>query len=460
MPRYSSQNLASFGSAQATGGGDGKRRFCYGKQRNVIIVGGKKMLDDGLCLRLLPTYATDENGKRLETAAGKPVLTPFRENEQFGDWCRHYECVSWFGQPGLHFIVHDGNPSINKYESPVWLLYRAAYKNKDTPGIGALFCDLLNRQAGFQQQTHVGSLKRPEQILFVSATQLYRKSDGSTGFGCFDLADQKENNARIFGFKKTAAESLLNALQVQGNDGQFLSGDMLVGGATQAKLVTVMSKSFGATAHPKPPRPMAISADGPDYLFVPPYAISPRNPGETVIVGKPNPSPDGKTSGEQHWVVLHDTYNGQPVPFGNYASKIETANGSFDDFMYIPSFEEQADLMAESFPREALDFAWREHPEYLRYLRKGTTTVSAPIPQQQAPARPTGVPQAQATAQSVTQAHDMPFDADDIDPEAEAALAQLQLGPKAGAENSVDDVVAAARAAVAAKMQATQRRNG
>ena len=455
MPRYSSQNLASFGSAQATGGGDGKRRFCYGKQRNVIIVGGKKMLDDGLCLRLLPTYATDENGKRFEDASGKPVLTKFLEDGQYGDWCRHYECVSWFGQPDLHFIVHDGNPAINKYESPVWLLYRAAYKNRETPGIGALFCDLLNRTAGFQQQTHVGSLKRPEQILFVSATQLYRKADGSTGFGCFDLADQKENNARIFGFKKTAAESLVNALQVQSNDGQYLAGDML--NPAQAKLVTVMSKSFGATAHPKPPRPMAISTDGPDYLFVPPYAISPQNPGETVVVGKPNPSPDGKNSGEQHWVVLHDTYNGQTVPFGNYANKIATANGSFDDFMYIPSFEEQADLMAESFPREALDFAWREHPEYMRYLRKGTTTVSAPATQfQPAPAKPTGVPQAVAHAASVTAAFD-----DDIDPEAEAAFAQLQAVNKTPAASSVDDVVAAARAAVAAKMKATTgRHNG
>jgi hypothetical protein len=444
MPRYSSQNLASFGSAPATGGGDGKRRFCYGKQRNVIVVGGKKMLDDGLCLRLLPTYNAETTG------GDKPSLTPFRENDQFGDWCRHYECVSWFGQPGLHFIVHDGNPAINKYESPVWLLYRAAYKHKETPGIGALFCDLLNRTAGFQQQTHVGSLKRPEQILFVSATQLYRKADGSAGFGCFDLADQKENNARIFGFKKTAAESLLNALQVIGPDDQYLSGNMLSSGP--AKLVTVMSKSFGQTAHPKPPRPMAISADGPDYLFVPPYAISPNNANETVVVGKPNPSPDGKTSGEQHWVVLHDTYNGQPVQFGSYANKIANANSSFDDLMYIPSFEEQADLMAESFPREALDFAWREHPEYMRYLRKGTTTsVASPAAHQSAPPAPYGIPAGVAQAAALDDA--------EADQEAAAAFAQLQLGSsKSGGE--IDDVVAAARAAVAAKTQPAPRRNG
>jgi hypothetical protein len=454
MPRFNSQNLASFGSQQQAGGGDGKRRFCFGKQRNVIIVGGKKMLDDGLCLRLLPTYSGDENGKRL----GDGSLTPFREGAQFGDWCRSYECVSWFGQPGLHFIVWDGNPAINRYESPVWLLYRAAYKNKENPQIGSLFCDLLNRQAGFQQQTHVGSLKRPEQILFVSATQVYAKPDRSPGFGCYDLADQKENNARIFGFKKTAAESLLNALKVEDNEGNFLCGDPVQAGP--AKLVTVMSKSYGATAHPKPPRPLAISADGPEYLYVPPYAIAPNNQGETVVIGKPNPSADGKTSGEQHWVIMHDTFNGQQVPFGNYAKKIATENNTFDEFMYVPSFEEQADLMSESFPREALDFAWRDHPEYIRYLRKGTTTVSAPQTQfQQQPTPPTGVPQSMATATAINSAID-----DDIDPDAEAAFTQL-MGAKApaapfNANKAGDDVVAEARARAQAAMQAAGRRNG
>jgi hypothetical protein len=375
MARFASQNLASFGTAPQAGNGDGKRRFCYGKQRNVIIVGGKKMLDDGLCLRLLPTYAADENGRRITNANGNPVLSQFHEDDGFGDWCRTYECVSWFGQPALHFIVWDGNPAVNRYESPVWLLYRAAYKNKETPGIGQLFCDLLNRQAGFQQQTHVGSLKRPEQILFVSATQLYNKPDRTPGFGCFDLADQKENNARIFGFKKTAAESLLNALKMQDNAGNYLSGDML--SPNSAKLVTVISKSYGAALNPKPPRPVALSNEGPEYLYVPPYAVT-TNTQETIIVGKPNPSPDGKTSGEQHWVILHNTFNGRDVAFGNYSNKIITNNNTFDEFMHVPSFEEQADLMADAFPREALDFAWRDHPEYIRYIRRGTTTVAAP----------------------------------------------------------------------------------
>jgi len=459
MPRYSSQNLASFGSASSSSGGDGKRRFCYGKNRNVIIVGGKKMLDDGLCLKLLPTYAVDDSGKRLTNPDGTPVLTAFRENAGFGDWCRTYECVSWFGQPGLHFIVWDGNPATNRYESPVWLLYRAAYKNKETPGIGALFCDLLNRQAGFQQQTHVGSLKRPEQIIFVSATQLYTRPDRSVGFGCYDLADQKEGNSRIFGFKKTAGESLFNSLHVQDSNGNYLCGDMLSSNAT--KLITVMSKSFGVTAHPKPPRPLGISSDGPDYLYVPPYAFSQQNANESVVLGKPNPSQDGKTSGEQHWVVLHDTYNGQQVSFGNYTPKIATQNNSFDELMYIPTFEEQADLMVDAFPREALDFAWRDNPEYLRYLRGNTTTVQMPQTQF------TGHATAQSAPTVVSKQSAAPspgggiLNVAEIDPAAEAAFAQLQAGMTSAApfdgKSGVNDVVAEARARATAAMAA---RNG
>lgn len=453
MPRYASQNLASFGTQTSNNSGDGKRRFCYGKQRNVIVVGGRKMLDDGLCLRLLPTYEVDDRGGRLTNAQGQPVLTPFRRADgSFGDWCRTYECVSWFGQPGLHFIVHDGNPALNLYDSPAWILYKAAYNNKETPGIGPLFCDLLNRAAGFQQQTHVGSLKRPEQILFVSASQVYTRSDKSTGLGCYDLVDQKEGNARIFGFKKTAAESLLNALQVQDANSNNMAGDML---ADPAKLITVISKSYGAALHPKPPRPAGMSIEGPEYVTVPYYAIAPQNPSEIVILGKVQAKSDAKLPPEQHSVVLHDTYNGQRVTLENYSKQIVAENATFDELMYLPTYEEQAELMVGSFPKEALDFAWRDHPEYLRFLRgRGATTVEMPASLPPAYHQPTPFPVPVPSPAA-------PMPQDEIDPEAAAAYSQLQAAmgqakataAPAAAQN-VADVVAQARAKAQKQLQA------
>ena len=419
------------------------------------------MLDEGLCLRVLPTYDVDDRGGRLMSPMGQPVLTPFRsaDGSGYGDWCRSYECVSWFGQPGLHFIVHDGNPATNRYDSPVWVLYQAAYKNKETPGIGPLFVDLLNRQAGFAQQTHVGSLKRPEQILFVSASQVYMRGDKTAGLGCFDLAEQKEGNARVFGFKKTAAESLLNALQVQDDDGNFLCGDMLY---DPAKVVTIISKSYGAALTPRPPRPHGVSIEGPEYVTVPFYAISPQNPNETVILGKVQVRPDSKLPPEQHAVILHDTFNGQRVTLDNYVKPLHTANSTFDELMYIPSFEEQAELMAGSFPREALDFAWRDHPEYLRFLRgRGATTVEAPREQYQpAPLAPVqaqsvAAPAGAAAPWSAPSAGSTRVDLP-IDPAAASAFNQLQAGmasPRAALLAQSDaaagaDIVAQARAKV------------
>jgi hypothetical protein len=327
------------------------------------------------------------------------------------------------------------------------LVYQAAYKNKDTPGIGSLFCDLLNRAAGFQQQTHVGSLKRPEQILFVSASQVYTRADKSIGLGAYDLIDQKEGNARIFGFKKTAAESLLNALQVQNPDGLPMCGDML---ADPAKLITVISKSYGAALNPKPPRPAGVSIEGPEYVTVPYYAISPDNPGEVVILGKVQAKPDAKLPPEQHSVILHDTYNGQRVTLENYSKQITVENSTFDETMYIPTYEEQAELMVGSFPKEALDFAWRDHPEYLRFLRRGTTTVEAPRAVFQQSEPPASAPAAYSASTPAPAAQQLQGE---IDPEAAAAYSQLQAAmgqsqaanPPAAPDN-VADVVAQARA--------------
>jgi hypothetical protein len=48
---------------------------------------------------------------------------------------------------------------------------------------------------------------------------------------------------------------------------------------------------------------------------------------------------------------------------------------SWNDYLWTPTYPEQAELIAASFPREVLDFAWREFPDYLRAIPKNTTTV-------------------------------------------------------------------------------------
>jgi hypothetical protein len=88
-------------------------------------------------------------------------------------------------------------------------------------------------------------------------------------------------------------------------------------------------------------------------------------------VGYPNSRSD-----YTHFGILHDTFNGQEISLEPYADRIVAETGSWDDYLRLPTYEEQAEMLAPVFPREALDFAWREYPEYMRALPKGTATFS------------------------------------------------------------------------------------
>lgn len=386
MPRYASQNLANFDSDSnrmpGTGGGGSKKRHNFGKQ--VLIASGQKMVGEGMCIRLIPTYDVDSTGGRVLDSAGNSVLSQFFLNDDrsqgFGDWQRLYECVHFFGHPGCSFIVWDGNNAVNKWESPAWLLFTASSevrKNEVGGPIGRLFAELRNTKDGFGSNSHVGSLKAPQPMLFISGSQVFVREDGSLGLSVYEQTDR---NARIFGLTKTAMQSFHNALRVEDDMGHLACGDLLSMDA--AKLVTIMPTGYGRGT--KLPKPAAISTEGPDYVFVPSYA-GPVDPNEVVVLGKPNPKPDQADGGKSHSVVLHDYFMKHQIDLRQYEDEIFNKNCTFDEMMYVPSHEEQAEIMADAFPREALDYAWRDYPSYLRVLPTGRTTVEAVAPQQETP---------------------------------------------------------------------------
>jgi hypothetical protein len=478
MPRYASQNLAAidpeYRKANGIGSGGGgdptKRRYAYGKQNNVLVAQGAELFANGFTIRLLPVY--DETAK---DAAGNRQFVNFREGRDdaaFGDWGRLYTCANWVGNPGVCFIIHDGNPDVNMYDSPYYVLRNAAYKNQDTPVIGRLFAELLSKN--FVPKSHVGSLRKPEKTLFVSASAVGLNEMGQPTLMAF--GDDQKKNARIIGLKTSAAQSLYSALAVRDeNTGEYLSGDMLSFGP--GKLITFLPEGFtnGHSAKNSP----ALSAQGQTGVQVPKYAqqVSP------VIVGS-CATPSAMT----HRVVVHDAYNGHPVSLEPYAEQIVAETLSWDEYMFVPTYEEQAEMLSRAFPKEALQFSWQEYPQYLRTLPRGTTTVEigdrgvedleeaevvvaprAARPQQpysppvNQPSRPTGVPQAQAQAQNVTAAMDVPFDVpgDLSDDEAAGvdnmfAAATDSAPPAAPAASprpatNVADIVAKARAAAAAR---------
>ncbi len=351
MPRYASQNLASISpeyrkAHNLDSAGKRSTRYTYGK--NVLIAAGNKIMSGGLCLRLLPVI--DETTKDF---------TSFREGEDaFGDWGRLMTCANWVGNPGVCFVIHDGNPAVNLYDSPYHVLRNVAYKHKDQPGLGRLFTELLSPQK--QLETHIGSLAKPDKILFISASVVFTNDNGQTVLGAF--SDDQDRDARVIGLKFSAAQAFYNALSATDESGAFLSGDMLSIGA--AKLVTILPESFREGSQQKV---MGIGVAGPEAFHCPKYARGDRN--ATYVVGYP-PSRSDFT----HFAFLHDTYQGQQITLDAHAETLASDTKTWEDRVYVPNYEEQAALMAPAFPREALEFAWREHPEYIRTLAKGTTT--------------------------------------------------------------------------------------
>lgn len=366
MPRYSAQNLAAIDPEYrkahniGSGGTGGKKsRYAYGKQNNVLVAAGRELLDNGMCLRLLPIYEEGGSGGSREFVN----LREGRDGVAFGDWSRLMTCAHWVGNPGVCFIIHDGNPEVNLYESPLHVLRKAAWDNKDTPGIGRLFSDLLSKN--FVRDSHIGSLKKPEKTLFISASVVYVDENGQVVLGAFSDDEKEKRRARVIGLKTSATQALYSALSVRDEStGEYMSGDMLSFGS--AKLITFLPDNFVSGSK----NVIATSAAGPATFQCPKFALSNKKDAQ-FVVGYPQSRSDFT-----HFAVLHDTYQGQEVSLEPYADKIVAETQSWDDYLWVPTYEEQAELLATAFPREALDFAWREFPEYLRTVPKSTATFT------------------------------------------------------------------------------------
>lgn len=358
MPRYDAQNLAAIDpdfrrQHNLDSGAKKNSRYTYGK--NVLIAAGNELMANGLCLRLLPIY--EDDGK---------TFASFRQGADdiaMGDWCRLMTVAHWVGNPGVCFIAHDGDPNKDIRENPYNLLYNVAWKNKETPGIGRLFSELLQKPK--VMNSSIGSLTKPEKMLFVSASIVGVDDHGQISLSCF-LDDQKKN-ARIIGLKFSALQSVFSALKVQDPDThEFLSGDMLSFGP--AKLLTILPESFQS----KEQKVMGIGADGPETFFCPKFARGQKD--AQYIVGYPPPD---RRSAFTHFAVLHDKFNGQDVLLEPFADRIAEEATSWDRALNVLSYEEQAELLVPAFPREALEFAWREYPQYLRVLSR--RPAAAPV---------------------------------------------------------------------------------
>lgn len=359
MPRYDSENLAAIDPEfrrqhNLDGGARKNSPYTYGK--NVVIAAGNELMSSGLCLRLMP----------MREESNPEQFVNFREGANdvaIGDWCRLRTVAHWVGNPGVCIILTDGSPEMDLRENPYNLLYNVAWKNKETPGIGRLFSELLQKPK--VMKSHIGSLTKPEKILFVSASIVTVGDGGQIMLSQF-VEDQKKN-ARVVGLKFSALQSLHSILKVRDPDTQeYMTGDMLSFGP--AKLLTILPESFSSGQQ----KLQGIGAEGPEVFHCPKYARGTKD--AQFIVGYP---PQDRRSAFTHFAIVHDTYNGQQISLEPYADRVAEEAQSWNQMLNVLSFEEQAEKLAGAFPREALEFAWREYPQYLRTLGRSAAT-SAP----------------------------------------------------------------------------------
>lgn len=359
MPRYNAQNLAAIdpefrrkhnldSSAKAN------TRYTYGNR--VLVATGNKIIGNGLCMRLLPVYD--------ESRAGS--FAPLREGDNgfaTGDWCRLMTVAHWVGHPGICFIVDDGNPANDPKENPYIALYRAGWKAKQElhNSLGQLFSELMQSQS--VMNSHIGSLRKPEKMLFISATQVYADDAGNPVLGAF--SEDQQRNARIIALKFTATQSLFSILKATNDDGEFYIPDAELMSLGSSRLITVLPEAYRSNEQ----KVLGVGENGQETFFCPPYAKGSANP---YIVGYPAGE---RRSAFTHFAFVHDTFNRQEITLEPYAKEIVDNAGTFDDHINVLSFDEQAKLIAGAFPREALLYAWEGLPQYLKYVGSSSATT-------------------------------------------------------------------------------------
>lgn len=351
MPRYNAQNLAAIDPEfrrkhQLDANAKANTRYTYGNR--VLVATGNKIIGNGLCLRLLPVY---EDGSKS--------FAPLREGTDgfaVGDWCRLMTVAHWVGNPGICFIVDDGNPANDPKENPYVLLYRAGWRAKQElqNNLGQLFAELMQSQS--VMNSHVGSLRKPEKMLFVSATTVFTDDNGNTVIGAF--SDDQQKNARIIALKFTSTQSLFSILRATSDDGSYLVPDDELMNIGSARLITVLPEAYRSNEQ----KVLGIGENGQETFFCPPYAKGSRNP---YVVGYPA---GDRRSAFTHFAFLHDTFNGQKISLEPHAEEIVASAGTMDEHINVLSFDAQAKLIAGSFPREALLYAWEGFPQYLRHV--------------------------------------------------------------------------------------------
>lgn len=316
--------------------------------------------DGGTTVRILPQRSPDD----------PRVWDPYRFSTRpldFGDWIRKYPVCRNYGVPDpVTFILYDpSDPTISRdyvQNTPGGLLYyaisRAVRSGQEQPGWGALLSGGPGRSAPLSEPTEVYLLQ-----CFVMQSR-WDKCVPPRGM-------RPEDRAIVLELTRNTGQTLLAEFDKVKQDYDGPQDDweaMMVHGDP-------VSLRHGR--------------------FVTFYNLN-RDPRRVTHAGQPQ----GATNASRDWfsashgtgtqreeragygVYIEPTFDGMSADLSQYESVVATKVQPWDEILYFPTLEEQAHLLADRFPPNAILYAWRDHPEWIpeSVRRRATNARTFPAP--------------------------------------------------------------------------------
>ena len=309
-------------------------------------------------LRILPT-PSPENPSVLE-----PYRTAQKTNH-FGDWVRYYPAARNFGvgNDKTTFII--STPTGEAAElamSPAHVLYNAvdrAVSAKQDRGWGGFLKGAAGRSA---------DLPKPEGIYLTQVAVL------ATGQKMFQPWKGSGGNERAIVFEWTSGlgKSILESLNkpkdgYNGDPGNYEesmdAGDPV--SLNHGRFLTIFRKADG---NPRT-RAMQMQA-GPVSAFGGPAG------------GLPDSSPQGRDAIGYDFIWEPSFMGTVPPQLTGMDAYVLQRTQLWDDIVHLPTFEEQAALLAPRFPGDMLMYAWRDHPEWITedIRRRAAAATSVQMP--------------------------------------------------------------------------------
>jgi len=314
-------------------------------------------------IRPLPLLETRDDGAKQ--------WTPYRRTGQpdslnFGDWIRRYDAVRKFGDPGVTMIISNpddpNEPPLD--ETPSWVLYnaikRAIREKVEQPGWASLLEGGNNRGA---------VLSRPTEVYLVPCLLMQNKMEKYMPPKGFNATDKPQ----LMELSSGAGNTLIAEMNKPREGSQAVDGDwenMYENGdpvsLEYGRYITFYRLSDGD--------PRVANTQQPQTQHGQALWTSQRQ----------NPRQQQQRSREVNGFgcFLETTFDQNSANLSQYANELATKSFSWDDVLWFPTLEEQARILADKFPANAIMYAWDDHrswiPDGVREKAVAAHSVGAP----------------------------------------------------------------------------------